>query len=86
MRDVPRQNQYVYKLAMTGRSRTAAIKAFCSECVGYVFKEINLCTDKDCPLYPYRNVNITTGGQLYEYTKPKPVESMILFDPISKVE
>jgi hypothetical protein len=31
-----------------------AIKAFCSECVGFDQSEIENCTATDCPLYAYR--------------------------------
>ena len=31
-----------------------AIRAFCSECMCWQPKEIENCTDKLCPLYPYR--------------------------------
>ena len=31
-----------------------AIKRFCKECMGFVFAEIEGCTDENCPLYPYR--------------------------------
>ena len=53
-RDVPQLYVKTYERAMTGRSRGSGVKAFCQECVGYVRKEVTLCTDTDCPLYPYR--------------------------------
>jgi len=31
-----------------------AIKAWCRECSGNQPKEVRLCPNKDCPLYPYR--------------------------------
>jgi len=43
-----------YARAMSGESRTAAMKAFCLECVCWVRSEIRLCTSPACPLYPYR--------------------------------
>jgi hypothetical protein len=53
-RDVPKRYQALYARAMRGKSRKAAIHSFCAECVGYVVKEIHLCTDAGCPLFPYR--------------------------------
>jgi hypothetical protein len=43
-----------YEKAMRGRSMKAAITAQCLECVLWVRKEVELCTDVACPLYPYR--------------------------------
>jgi len=51
---IPEQYRIVYKKAMGGRSRKMAIKAFCLECVGWCRSEVALCTDYNCPLYPYR--------------------------------
>ena len=31
-----------------------AIRAHCLECVGFVRKEVELCTAPLCPLYPFR--------------------------------
>jgi len=46
--------QGIYNRAMSGKSRKAAMRAFCLERVGWKRNEVALCTDKDCPLYPYR--------------------------------
>lgn len=43
-----------YKKAMRGRSMKAAITAQCLECVCWIRKEVELCTDKGCPLFPFR--------------------------------
>ena len=53
-RIIPRRYSKLYDKAMKGRSRKAAMHMFCAECVGYVSKEIELCSDEGCPLYPYR--------------------------------
>lgn len=53
-RDVPKRYEKLYKKAMLGRSRKAAMRMFCLECVGYENSEVSLCTDPECPLYPYR--------------------------------
>ncbi len=51
---MPKQYRATYKRAMTGRSRKAAMRAFCGECCGWEIKEVFLCTDYGCPLFPYR--------------------------------
>jgi hypothetical protein len=55
-RNIPAKYQAMYKRAMTGKSRKAAMQVFCAECVGYVAPEIARCTDKGCPMYPYRQI------------------------------
>lgn len=52
--DMPRAYRKNYDLAMSGRSRRAAIRAQCLECVGWQRKYVKLCTSVECPLYPYR--------------------------------
>lgn len=44
----------VHDKTMTGKSRKAAIHAFCFECVLWQGKEVSRCTDAAFPLYPYR--------------------------------
>ena len=39
---------------MEGRSRKAAIRAFCVMCKGYQPRHVRGCTAPGCPLYPYR--------------------------------
>jgi len=51
-RDIPARHKQRYTKRKT--SRKAAIRSFCLECVGYVEKEVRLCTDKGCPLYYFR--------------------------------
>jgi len=53
--DIPRKYQRIYDRAMSGKSRKAAMRAFCLECVGWECNEVALCTDKNCPLYSYRS-------------------------------
>lgn len=52
--EMPKVNVSVYLRAVRGKSRPAAIKAFCMECVGWQRREVALCTSLACPLYPYR--------------------------------
>ncbi len=55
LQEIPRIRRGGYLTALTGRSRKAAIKSFCLMCVGWEFRrDIRLCTDPSCPLYPFR--------------------------------
>lgn len=51
---IPKLYRATYEKAVRGKSRKAALRAFCAECCGYQIKEVYLCTDLGCPLYPYR--------------------------------
>lgn len=46
-----RQN---YLKAMSGKSVTAGVKAYCMECLGHDRSSVRRCTDLGCPLFPYR--------------------------------
>lgn len=51
---MPKLYRGVYDKAMSGKSRKAAMRAFCLECVMWQINEVYLCTDAACPLHPYR--------------------------------
>lgn len=51
---MPRAYRGIYNRAMRGKSRKAAMRAFCLECVMWQANEVASCTDAACPLYPYR--------------------------------
>jgi len=51
---MPKLYRALYDRAVAGKSRKAAMHSFCIECCGYQIKEVYLCTDLGCPLYPYR--------------------------------
>ena len=51
---MPKLYRGIYNKAMTGKSRKAAMRAFCLECVAWQINEVFQCTDAACPLYPYR--------------------------------
>ena len=34
--------------------RKKAIKIMCTECMGFEYQYVRECTDKNCPLYPFR--------------------------------
>lgn len=54
LRMVPPKYKNTYARAMSGKSRKAAMRAQCLDCVAYQEAEVALCTDRGCPLYPYR--------------------------------
>jgi hypothetical protein len=51
---IPRLYRAIYDKAVTGKSRKAAMHSFCLECCGWQIKEVYVCTDWGCSLYPYR--------------------------------
>lgn len=53
-RDVPAKHRGLYERARWGKSRRAAMRVFCLECVGWKASEVVMCTDRVYPLYPYR--------------------------------
>ena len=52
--DVPTKYRDLYRRAYAGKSRKAAIRAHCLECVYWSPKEVALCTAPACPLYEFR--------------------------------
>jgi hypothetical protein len=54
-REYPAMCRPIYDRAMTGRSRKAGIKSFCTMCMGYQPRLVKTCDVKGCPLYPYRS-------------------------------
>ena len=54
LKQIPKLYRGIYDKAVSGKSRKAAMHAFCLECCGWVIKEVFLCTSPQCPLYPYR--------------------------------
>lgn len=52
--DMPVSYRGIYDRAMGGKSKAAAIHAFCLECMGWQREEVRLCTSPACPLFPYR--------------------------------
>ena len=53
-RTVPSKYKSLYNRGLQRKSRKAAVRSFCLECVGYSEKEVIKCTDTGCPLYNYR--------------------------------
>ncbi len=57
LRDIPKIYRRIYQQAVKGKSRKAAIHAFCLECCAWEKEEVRKCTSPECPLYvlrPYR--------------------------------
>ena len=54
---IPTKYRGLHERAMSGKSRKAAIRAHCLMCVGWQAREVELCTAKGCPLYPYRLIS-----------------------------
>lgn len=52
--DIPKKYHRLYERAMSGKSRRAAIRCFCLECVAWQELEVRLCTAPSCPLFNYR--------------------------------
>ncbi len=52
--EIPVRQRQIFRQAWKGRSRKAAIRAFCLECIGYEAAEVNRCTAPTCPLYEFR--------------------------------
>jgi len=61
-KQIPKLYRGIYEKAVTGKSRKAAMHAFCLECVCWQIKEVFLCTDLGCPLYPYRPISRASQG------------------------
>lgn len=51
---MPSSMQGIYRRAMTGRSRQAAMKSFCLECQGYDRKAVAECVARNCSLWRFR--------------------------------
>ena len=50
----PVKYRKLYQRAWAGHSRKAAIRAHCLECVGWLSREVELCTGTSCALYQFR--------------------------------
>ena len=77
---MPKKYRATYNQAMSGRSRKAAMRAFCLECCGWEIKEVFLCTDSGCNLYPYRprsRVSQGTPQNIPESPKLKKLELFV---------
>ena len=52
--EMPESCRRAFLKAVSGRSRTAGVKAYCLEGGGWNRGEVRQCTAKVCPLYAYR--------------------------------
>ena len=64
LEEMPISDRRTYVRGIKG-SKSAAIKAACSECVGWVRQEVSLCTATACPLFSLRPFqdSTATGGE-----------------------
>jgi hypothetical protein len=51
---VPKLYKPLFLRAYEGKSKTAAIKAFCLACTGFLRAEVANCSARGCALHPYR--------------------------------
>lgn len=58
MLNIPDEYQGIYERAMTGKARTAAVKAKCLDCCCWQRAEARDCKISTCPLYPYNPYRI----------------------------
>ena len=65
---VPAKYRALYKRAMSGKSRKAATRCFCLQCVGWQPSEVAKCTAPGCPLFPYRMSSGVDNRHLSEQT------------------
>ena len=54
LEDAPSLYRGTLTRAYQTKSKSAAIRAFCLRCVGYVRQDITDCTARGCPLWPHR--------------------------------
>lgn len=54
LNNIPKKYQPMYKRAVSGKSRKAAIKSQCLSCMGYSEKAVKDCPLTACQFYPYR--------------------------------
>lgn len=54
LNQIPESHRAKYEKAAARKSMRAAVNSQCLECVGYLTKEVSMCTDLACPLYLYR--------------------------------
>ena len=52
--EIPEIHRADYDKAISGKSRKAAVKSFCLECMAWEKEEVRQCTSLECPLYLFR--------------------------------
>jgi hypothetical protein len=80
-RDVPPRYRPLYERAMSGKSRKAAIAAFCLECVGWSLAEVRRCTAPNCPLFPYVRRGFPSAGSTRRGRTPIGTGQNVLRSP-----
>jgi len=82
--EMPRSYRACYNKTVSGKSRKAAMRAFCAECCGYEIREVFLCTDLGCPLYPYRPRSRVSQGS--PESIPQAPESKMSLQDVSEAK
>ena len=62
LKQMPTTCRGAYRKAVNHKSMRSALNSQCAECVGYVRKEVSVCSDLGCPLYSYRPFQNRTGN------------------------
>lgn len=66
--EIPQIYQQNYKTAISGKSKTAGIKAKCLDCTNWQRVEISDCPVETCPLWPYRPYKINSGAETARFS------------------
>ncbi len=61
--DIPKKYRATYDRAMSGKSRKAAVRAYCLSCMDWRESEVRLCPTKTCPLHRYRILSAPSQAQ-----------------------
>jgi hypothetical protein len=61
--EVPEYFKGLFRRAMSGKSKSAALKAKCVECCNFQRVEVENCTCLQCPLHQYRPYQKPLGGK-----------------------
>ena len=70
LNEAPRAYRRTFERAYTGKSRNAAIRAFCLHCVGFLKNEVRDCTSYGCPLHPYRPYQVENDPEDSDAMEP----------------
>ena len=80
--NMPSSCRGAYKKAVAHKSMRSAINSQCVECMGYVRKEVSVCSDLGCPLYSYRPFQKRAGGN----DMPADFSGEAILDPLCAAE
>ena len=72
LKHIPKRYHPVYLRAMAGKSRSAAIRANCLECVCWNSAEVQRCVILTCPMYPYRRAKRVKAPAIHASSDSEP--------------